>query len=257
MTIGHTLVGAGRRKVLVLHGWFGDHAVFEPTFRSLDLDGFTYAFVDYRGYGKSRELEGDCTMREIAADALALIDELGWETFHVVGHSMGGMAMQRLMLDIDARGRVRSAIGIDPVPACGGQLEGETWDLFSGAVASDDNRYAILDFTTGNRNSARWLRGMVRRSRETTTEAAFAGYLDAWAKEDFAVEVQEAGFATPMLVLLGEHDLAFTREAMETTYLAWYQNAELEMVANAGHYPMQETPVQLATRMEAFLSRNA
>ena len=231
MTIGHTLVGAGRRKVLVLHGWFGDHAVFEPTFRSLDLDGFTYAFVDYRGYGKSRELEGDYTMREIAADALALIDELGWETFHVVG--------------------------IDPVPACGGQLEGETWDLFSGAVASDDNRYAILDFTTGNRNSARWLRHMVRRSRETTTEAAFAGYLDAWAKEDFAVEVQEAGFATPMLVLLGEHDLAFTREAMETTYLAWYQNAELEMVANAGHYPMQETPVQLATRIEAFLSRHA
>jgi pimeloyl-ACP methyl ester carboxylesterase len=69
--------------------------------------------------------------------------------------------------------------------------------------------------------------------------------------------VQEAGFATPMLVLLGEHDLAFTWEAMETTYLAWYQNAELEMVANAGHYPMQETPVQLATRMEAFLSRHA
>ena len=257
MTIGHTLVGAGRRKVLVLHGWFGDHTVFEPTFRSLDLDGCTYAFVDYRGYGKSREIEGDYSMREIAADALELVDELGWETFHLVGHSMGGMAMQRLMLDIDSRGRVRSAVGISPVPACGGQLDDASWALFSGAVASDDDRFAILDFTTGNRNCARWLRHMVRRSRETTSEVAFAGYLDAWAKEDFAAEIEAAGFATPLLVLLGEHDLAFTRETMASTYLAWYGNAELETVANAGHYPMQETPVQLATRVEAFIARHA
>ncbi|MDX1595024.1 MAG: alpha/beta hydrolase [Gammaproteobacteria bacterium] len=254
MTIGHTLVGAGRRKVLVLHGWFGDHTVFEPTFRSLDLDRFTYAFVDYRGYGKSREMTGKYTMREIAADALELIEELGWETFHLVGHSMGAMAMQRVMLDIDARGRVRSAIGIAPVPACGGQLDDEARELFSGAVASDDNRYAILDFTTGNRNCARWLRHMVRRSRETTTEEAFAGYLEAWTGEDFAAEVQEAGIATPLRVLLGEHDLAFTREAMASTYLAWYTRGDLEMIGNAGHYPMQETPVQLATRIEAFLS---
>jgi pimeloyl-ACP methyl ester carboxylesterase len=44
---------------------------------------------------------------------------------------------------------------------------------------------------------------------------------------------------------------------MAATYLAWYSNAELETVANAGHYPMQETPVQLATRIEAFISRHA
>ena len=90
MTIGHTLVGKGKEGVVVLHGWFGDYAVFEPTFNALDLDAFTYAFMDYRGYGKSKAMTGDYSMKEIAADALGLVNELGWDQFHLIGHSMGG-----------------------------------------------------------------------------------------------------------------------------------------------------------------------
>jgi pimeloyl-ACP methyl ester carboxylesterase len=40
---------------------------------------------------------------------------------------------------------------------------------------------------------------------------------------------------------------------MKATYLAWYPNASLEVMPNAGHYPMDETPVALATSIEAFL----
>lgn len=254
MTIGHTLVGSGNEKVLVLHGWFGDYAVFEPTFPSLDLNTFTYAFLDYRGYGKSKDLSGNYSMEEIAGDAIALINELGWDRFHLVGHSMGGMAMQRVIVDISDRGRVKSAVGIDPVPACGGQLDEPTWELFEGAIKNDENRYNILDFTTGNRNSAQWLNYMVERSRASTTEEAFAGYLDAWAKENFAEEV--TGIETPVLVCLGEHDHAFTKEVMEATYMAWLPNTQLEFIANAGHYPMQEAPVNLATVMENFLKNH-
>ncbi len=251
MVIGHTAIGSGKEKVMVLHGWFGDYAVWEPTFNSLDKDTFTYVFIDYRGYGKSREIKGDYLMREIAGDAISLLDNLGWKKFHVVGHSMGGMAMQRIILDIDDRKRVKSATAIDPVPACGGQLDEQTWALFEGAIKNDKNRYEILDFTTGNRNSAQWLNYMVERSYASTTESAYAGYLNAWAKENFAEEAK--GLETPILVCIGENDLAFTKEAMENTYLAWLPNSQLEIIANAGHYPMQEAPVNLATVMESFI----
>ena len=117
MAIGYTQIGSGQEKVLILHGWFGDYSVWEPTFNSLDQDAFTYVFIDYRGYGKSKDLEGNYTMNEIAKDAISLINNLGWDVFHLIGHSMGGMAMQRVTLNINDRGRIKSMIGIDPVPA--------------------------------------------------------------------------------------------------------------------------------------------
>ena len=36
MTIGHTIVGSGKEKVLVLHGWLGDYEVWEPTFNQMN-----------------------------------------------------------------------------------------------------------------------------------------------------------------------------------------------------------------------------
>lgn len=62
-----------------------------------------------------------------------------------------------------------------------------------------------------------------------------------------------AGNPVPVLVLVGRHDPALGEEACRGTWLQHYPNARLEVLDNAGHYPMNETPVWLATRIEAFL----
>ncbi len=249
MTIGHTTAGSGREGVIVLEGWFGDCTIFDPMLPYLDGDSFTYTFVDYRGYGKSIDMAGEHSMAEISADVIALANHLDWDRFHVIGHSMGGMAMQRVALD--APGRVKSGIALTPVPASGVPLDADGEALFSGAADKDENRRNILDFTTGGRLSRQWLDWRVRCSRETTTRDAFADYLTAWTKTDFADEVK--GLDIPTLVLVGEHDGALTADVMKQTYLEWLPNARLEVLPNAGHYPMQESPVWLATVMEGFL----
>jgi pimeloyl-ACP methyl ester carboxylesterase len=253
MTIGHTLIGNGNIKVIVLHGWFGDHTAFEPTFNYLDKDTFTYAFMDYRGYGKSKEIPGEHTMVEIAGDAIDLAEQLGWHDFHIVGHSMGAMAAQRIMLDINDPTRIQSVVAVTPVPACGVPFDEGTNELFSGAISNDENRRTILDFTTGNRNSGTWLDYMVKHSRVTTTEHTYGDYLTAWSKTDFSEDIK--GNTTPVSVCIGEHDPAFTKDAMRQTYLEWLPNAELNVISNAGHYPMLETPVQMVTLMENFMKR--
>lgn len=251
--LGYTKIGHGDTKVLVFHGWFGDYSVWEPTFKAMDTDQFTYLFIDYRGYGKSAELSGNYTMREIAADANEVILSLGWTDIHLLGHSMGGMAMQRFILDCDDSIRVKSAVGVTPVSGSGNALDENSWALFEGAIKSDQNRYGILDFTTGNRLAPSWLNGMVSASRAQTNEAAYGGYLNAWAKESFLDEI--SAINTPMMVCVGEFDGAINADAMKASYLSWY-DCELEVIQNSGHYPMQETPVYLAGLIEGFIAKH-
>lgn len=248
-TIGHSLIGRGPSGVLVLHGWFGDYSVFEPIYPYLDMATFTYAFVDCRGYGRSRALPGPYTVDQIALDAIAIADELSWKSFALIGHSMGGKAAQRVSALVPAR--VRCLIGVAPVPASGIAFDPEFNELFLRAPREDDARRAIIDATTGQRLSGRWLDWMVRCSRETSDESAFAAYLPSWSREDFAKHVQS--LSTPTLVLLGEHDPAITNTLVQRTLGSWYSNMSTMTIANSGHYPMQETPVRLATLMEEFL----
>ena len=103
--IGHTIIGRGNRRVLVLHGWLGDWTVFAPMLPAIDLDRFCFAFMDYRGFGRSIDMEGEYSLVEIARDALSLADHLGWQQFSLLGHSMGGAAALRVA--VDARSRVQ------------------------------------------------------------------------------------------------------------------------------------------------------
>jgi pimeloyl-ACP methyl ester carboxylesterase len=249
LTLGHHVIGNGAHKVIVLHGWFGDETAHAPMYDALDRDAFTFAFPAYRGYGKSKHLTGDYSMREISADVRALADELGWKRFSLVGHSMGGMAIQRVYAD--APDRVVKLVAITPVPASGVPFDEATWDTFSAAVNNSAAREGIIDFSTGKRHTKTWIGHIARQSEATATRAAFGGYLDAWVHSNFLDDIKVRD--VPVLAIVGEHDAAITPDVMKATYLATYPNAELMVMANAGHYPMNETPVALATAIQNFL----
>jgi pimeloyl-ACP methyl ester carboxylesterase len=247
----HHVFGTGPHHVLVLHGWFGDSRAFRELEPALTRTDFTYAFIDYRGYGGMRDVHGAFTMDEIASDSLALADHLGFADFSVVGHSMGGMAAQRVLSR--APDRVRKLVAITPVPASGVPFDEDGWTLFSGAADNPHNRFAIIDYTTGNRLSPAWITSVVDYSLAHASRDAIDRYLSAWARTDFSAEI--SGMPLPVKVIVGEHDPAISASVMQTTFLESYPACELEVMANAGHYPMYETPVALATSIENFLRR--
>jgi pimeloyl-ACP methyl ester carboxylesterase len=247
----HHVVGAGPSAVLVLHGWFGDSHAFAPMEPALSRSDFTYAFMDYRGYGGMRDVHGAFTIDEIATDALALADHLGFAEFSLVGHSMGGMAVQRVLAM--APERVRKLVAVTPVPASGVAFDADSWALFSGAADNPHDRFSIIDYTTGNRLSHAWITSLVDYSLAHASRDAIDRYLAAWARTDFSAAVR--GMPLPVKVIVGEHDPALNATFMQATYLATYPACELEVMANAGHYPMHETPVALATSIETFLRR--
>jgi pimeloyl-ACP methyl ester carboxylesterase len=241
--------GAGPHKVIALHGWFGSADSWSVLKPLLDTENFTWIFLDCRGYGGAMSRTGEYTMDEVAADAIALADRLGFDKFSMAGHSMGGMAIQKALLR--APRRVHKLVAITPVPASGVRFDEAGWDLFSSASSSTAARRTIIDTSTGQRLPGRWVERMVRRSCDNSDATAFAAYLSSWAREDISAAV--AGNKTPVKVLVGAHDPSLNAGFMEQTWLRWYPNAQLQILPNAGHYPMDESPIELAAAMETFL----
>lgn len=250
MTTPHRSVGSGPHTVLCLHGWFGSSTGWGEDFcRILDGEAFTYVFGDFRGYGERRDVAGEHTIDEMARDTLSLADELGAQRFSLLGHSMGGSAAQRVLAL--APDRVDKLVGVSPVPASGVPFDDAGWAFFAGAAQDDGNRAGIIDQTTGNRLTKRWVEAMVAHSVERSTREAVGDYLRSWAGSDFADQV--TGSTVPALAVVGEHDPALGEETIRGTWMACYPGSRLEVMPNAGHYAMFETPVALATVVERFL----
>ena len=64
---------------------------------------FTVAIHDQRGLGKSSIPSGPYSMEQYAADAVAVADQMGWQTFDVLGISFGGMVAQELAVTYPER----------------------------------------------------------------------------------------------------------------------------------------------------------
>lgn len=249
--IAYRQVGSGRERVLVMHNWMGDSTSYNAMIPYLNTDEYTYIFVDLRGYGSSKDMKGSYTVQESSEDAIRLVDSLGWERFHVIGHSMSGMIAQKIA--VLCPHRVKSVIAITPVPACGSPVPQEMVNFFKGAALHDDQAaIECVNTLTSHRYTPAFARKMIADNRQWSTAEARLGYMNMFFYTDFSSEVK--GLLTPMLVLIGEHDFKGSESFMKSTFMEWYPKAELAWCQGAGHYPMIETPVALVSTIERFLA---
>lgn len=78
-----------RFKAIAMHGWLDSCASFDllgPALKDIEL-----VALDSAGHGKSdfRSADGDYLVWAEVGELFAIADQLGWETFNLIGHSRG------------------------------------------------------------------------------------------------------------------------------------------------------------------------
>jgi pimeloyl-ACP methyl ester carboxylesterase len=119
------------RPLLLISGMVAQLTMYPVAFcRALADAGFQVIRFDNRDAGLSTHLDGvrppsllgamlrpaaaPYTLRDMADDAVAVMDAAGWSSAHVLGTSMGGFVAQ--LVAIGHPGRVRSLISISSTP---------------------------------------------------------------------------------------------------------------------------------------------
>ena len=255
--LGYEVVGSGPNFVMVFNDWLADCSSWKPMHSYLDGESFTYAFVDLRGYGRSKDLTGAHSAEEAARDAFRLASHLGWKKFSIVGFSMTGMVVERMVLDHPDR--IVSEIAVGPVSAAGVAMSARDKAMFLETLTDDGAVRELASRITGGKLSKGWLNQKLMLERTTRNRTAPPDYLEMWTNPEFAFadEVRAVRPTVPLLVVVGEwDDEAFREKKMQETFLAWHDNAEMVVIRNCGHCPMQETPVYMATLIEHFVVKS-
>jgi len=250
MALSHKTVGSGPNNVMVVHDWTTSSKGYDALHPILDTDTFTYAFIDLRGYGGSKDIKGKYTSEEAAGDVIDLADALGWDRFHLVGHSMSGMISQRVNLENPER--VISIVGVTPLGASGLPVDDEGRALFTGGATDPALWRVASGMLTGERLPEAWYKMRHDQFEADVDKEAFLGFFEMWTGENFADRM--GNMSTPAMTILGEHDfMAFTEENMQQAWGQAYSDLKIVMLRNAGHYPMAECSLAFVRTLEDFL----
>jgi pimeloyl-ACP methyl ester carboxylesterase len=105
---------ADGRPVLLLHGFPQDHREFDRILPRLHAAGLRTYALDQRGYspGARPSEVADYRLSEPTADAVAVLDALGLDTVHVVGHDWGAQVAWLIAAHHPGRVRTLTAISV-------------------------------------------------------------------------------------------------------------------------------------------------
>lgn len=220
--------------------------------RRLDVVAF-----DQRGLGRSSTVAEPYAMADLAADALALADHVGWERFGLLGVSFGGMVAQEVA--VTAPGRIERLALLCTSPGGAGGASYPLHQLADLPPAERDRaRLGLLD----TRFTPAWLAdhpsdralvaAMAGRAGPERSEEVLAGErLQLAARAGHDVYDRLGAITCPTLVAAGRYD-GIAPPANGAAIAAAVSGAELRLY-EGGHMFFLQDPGALGD-IEAFLT---
>ena len=247
---------AGAPVVFMTHSILSDRTMWDEQATLLVAQGFRVVRADTRGHGESDapdRPDGPCTMADLVADSVAVLDALGIAQAHYVGLSLGGMsgfglgihhANRLLSLCLcDARADMpTAAAGVWPERIATARQQG-----CAALAASTVERWFGKAFVDANPATAQ----RFMASAAATSAAGFIGCAEAIIGLDYLPRVGEIKTRTALIV--GANDGPLPQAMRELQALI--AGATLDVIAGAGHLPNIDQPAAFNAALLNHLHR--
>lgn len=242
--------------VLLLCGLGDDVSAWDAQVGPLS-NRYRVTVVDNRGVGRSSLPAGEFTVRDMAADAIALCDELGVTRAHLMGFSMGGAIAQELTLARPDLVRSLVIVGswAHSDPLFRNFIESSIY--FSG-LADDDEKF-LRYFLGSTYSHAVWEDGRIDGFAQAFLEHPHPQELEAFQRTARAILDHDTrdrlgAITAPTLVVYGEEDIICPpRHSHQIAALI--PGAQLVGVPEQAHQPFQEGPESFNRIVLDFMAR--
>lgn len=246
---------AAAPTVVMSHSILSSSMMWDAQAELLAAAGWRVIRIDTRGHGDSHAPAVSCTMDDLAADTVAVLDALGIARAHYVGLSLGGMS--GLGLGIHHGERLLSLCLCDARA-----------DMTAAFAAPWDERIAqarehgcgvLAESTTERWFGKAFLEShpaIAQRFRDAVASTSFEGFAAcarAIQKLDYLPRVGE--ITAPTTLIVGANDGPLPQAMRELQALI--SGAVLEVIPDAGHLPNIDQPEAFNAALLRHLARVA
>ena len=225
-------IRSGNGPVLVfIHGFLSGLSYWEKQIESLSTH-FEVIAMDLPGYGGETQQTGHDRVTDFASAVLDRLDRLEVNSFHLVGHSMGGMIAQQIVLQAPNRVNRLVLYGTGPMGNLPGRFE--PLELSMTKVEKDGTTVAKHDtveswFVKGS-DDANFKPGM--ELAESVSQQTFINALGAMAGWSAAGKLDQIKART--LVIWGDKDRSYI---WQQPYMLWREinDASLAVMPGCSH----------------------
>jgi pimeloyl-ACP methyl ester carboxylesterase len=242
--------GESGPPLVFVHGYLGGAGLWEEQLQAFS-DGFRCFAPNLAGFGDSAGMVAPDTIEGHARQVLDTLTEAGVETFHLLGHSMGGMVVQQMAAMAPERIERLVLYGTGPVGMLPDRFE--TIDVSRQRLKTEGLQ------ATAARIAATWFEIGERAERypiclaegaKATMQAALAS-LSAWETWDGSDNL--AAFPMPTLVIWGDGDRSYGWSQPERLWRT-IPNCRLAVVPGCAHIVHMEKPEIFNAILRDFLT---
>ncbi|WP_406632217.1 alpha/beta fold hydrolase [Amycolatopsis sp. WGS_07] len=230
-----------------LHYWGGSARTWDLV--ADRLAGRALLTADFRGWSRSRALAGPYTLRQLAADTLAVVADAGVADYVLVGHSMGGKVAQ--LVAATRPDGLRGIVLVGSAPAKpAAAVTPEYRESLSHAYDSDESVAGARDHILTATELPEPLRSQIETDSRASTDAART----EWPLRGIAEDIREHTrlIDVPALVVAGENDQVEPVDVLADNLMPYLAKADFAVIPNTGHLIPLEAPAELADAISAF-----